>query len=110
MIAINKKACAVMLGLVLMLAAVIPASAQSRFGGSMSNKEKVATIGGAAAAGVLIGAIAGGKKGALIGGLIGGGAGAGVVYIKGKREEDRWERFGRRDFRERRALRRNFRR
>jgi hypothetical protein len=110
MISINKKAAALMLGLVLMLAAVVPASAQSRFGGSMSNKEKIVTIGGAAAAGALIGAIAGGKKGAVIGGMIGGGAGAGVVYIKGKREEDRWERYDRWDYRSERRARRNWRR
>jgi len=43
------------------------------------------TIGGAAAAGAVIGAVADGKKGAGIGALIGAGAGTGVVLVdKGK--------------------------
>lgn len=83
------------LSLVLMFAAVIPASAQSRFGGSMSTKSKIKYIGGGAAAGAIIGGLLKGKKGAVIGGLLGGGAGAGYVYVKGKREEDRYESYGR---------------
>ncbi len=82
-----------MLGLAIMMAAAMPASAQS-LGGSMSTKEKVATIGGSAAAGAVLGGLLKGKKGAVIGGLIGAGAGTGYVYIKGKREEDRYERYG----------------
>jgi hypothetical protein len=93
MLAINKKLCAVALSLVLMFAAAVPASAQSSFGGSMSTKSKVKYIGGGAAAGAIIGGLLKGKKGAIIGGLLGGGAGAGYVYIKGKREEDRYGRF-----------------
>jgi uncharacterized membrane protein YebE (DUF533 family) len=95
MLAINKKFCVVALSLVLMFAAAMPASAsaQSSFGGSMSTKSKIKYIGGGAAAGAIIGGLLSGKKGAVIGGLLGGGAGAGYVYIKGKREEDRYGRY-----------------
>lgn len=93
MIKINRKLCAVALGLALLLAVAMPASAQSRFGGSMSTKKKVGIIAGGAAAGALIGGMMNGKKGAVIGGVIGGGAGAGYVYIEGKREEDRWAEY-----------------
>jgi hypothetical protein len=95
MLRINKKLCAAALSLVLLFAAALPASAQSRFGGSMSKKEKVVSIGGGAAAGAIIGGLLGGKKGAVLGGLLGAGAGTGYVYIKGKREEDRYGRYGR---------------
>jgi len=41
-----------------------------------STKHQAEIIGGSAAGGVLIGALAGGKKGALIGGAVGAGGGA----------------------------------
>lgn len=44
-----------------------------------TKKKDAAKIGGAAAVGTVIGAIAGGGKGAAIGALAGGGAGTGVV-------------------------------
>jgi hypothetical protein len=43
-------------------------------------------IGGGAAAGALIGGLAGGGKGAAIGTLAGGGAGTGVAAATGKQE------------------------
>ncbi len=85
------------LSLALLMVAVAPANAQS-FGGSMSTKKKVAIIGGGAAAGAVAGGLLGGKKGAAIGAAVGGGAGTAYVYIKGKREEDRWEEYGYRDY------------
>lgn len=93
MLIVNRKICATALGLVIMLAAVVPVNAQS-FGGSMSNKKKVAIIAGGAAAGAVIGGLLGGKKGAIIGGVAGGGAGTGYVYYKGKQEEDRYGYYG----------------
>jgi len=45
------------------------------------NKRTAIYLGGGAAAGSVIGAIAGGGTGALIGGLVGGGAGAGVQTL-----------------------------
>ncbi len=115
MIKINRKLCAVALSLVFLLAVVAtPASAQSRFGGSMSTKKKVGIIAGGAAAGALLGGVINGKKGAVLGGLIGGGAGAGYVYVEGKREEDRYGEYYRyRDYRDdnyRRFSKRRFRR
>ena len=52
-------------------------------GHTKSNAEK---IGGGAAAGAVIGALAGGGKGAAIGTLAGGGAGTGVAAYTGKQE------------------------
>jgi hypothetical protein len=98
--AINKKLCAVTLSLVVLFAAAMPASAQSRFGGSMSTKKKAGIIAGGAAAGAVIGGLLGGKKGAVLGGVLGGGGGAGYVYYKGKQEEDRYGYYdGYRDYR-----------
>jgi hypothetical protein len=49
------------------------------------NRRTAEMVGGGAAIGGIIGAIAGGGKGALLGAIIGGGAGAGVqVLTKGK--------------------------
>src|SRR5262249_13866904 len=99
MLTLTKKVCAATLGLALLLAATSIASAQSRFGGSMSTKEKAAYIGGGAAAGALIGGLLGGRKGAVLGGLLGAGGGAGWVYYKGRQEEDRYGRYyGYRDY------------
>jgi len=94
MIKINRKLGSLVLSLALLFAIAVPASAQSRFGGSMSTKKKVGVIGGGAAAGALLGGLLKGKKGAVIGGLIGAGAGAGYVYVEGKREEDRYGEYG----------------
>jgi hypothetical protein len=85
------------LGLVLMFAAALPVSAQSfgrGFGGSMSNKKKAVVIGGGAVAGAVLGGVLGGKKGAVLGGVLGAGAGTGYVYVKGKREQDRYGYYG----------------
>jgi hypothetical protein len=50
------------------------------------NKRTAKYLGGGAAAGTVIGAIAGGGTGALVGGLLGGGAGAGVQTLtRGKK-------------------------
>jgi hypothetical protein len=115
MIRFNKKICTVVLSLALLFAIAIPASAQSRFGGSMSTKKKVGIIGGGAAAGAIVGGLLGGKKGAVIGGLLGAGGGAGYVYVEGRRERDRYGEYGyyRDDYRRdnyRRFNRRHFRR
>ena len=88
----NKRIGTAVLSLAILLAAVAPVSAQSwsRFGGSMTGRKKATYIGGGAAAGAVIGGLLNGRKGAIIGGLLGAGAGAATVYIKGKREEDRY--------------------
>ncbi|MFY9557982.1 MAG: flagellar motor protein MotB [Blastocatellia bacterium] len=98
MLTLSKKLCAGTLGLALLLAASTSADAQS-FGGRMSTKEKAAVIGGSAAAGAILGGLLGGKKGAVIGGLLGAGGGSGYVYYKGKQDEDRYGRYGYRDYR-----------
>lgn len=111
MIKINRKLGSLVLSLALLFAIAIPASAQSRFGGSMSTRKKVGIIGGGAAAGALIGGMLKGKKGAVIGGMLGAGAGAGYVYVEGKREEDRYgEYYDYRDDNYRRFSKRRFRR
>src|SRR5262249_30369169 len=88
----NKRIGTAVLSLAILLAAVAPVSAQSwsRFGGSMTGRQKATYIGGGAAAGAVIGGLLNGRKGAVIGGLLGAGAGAATVYIKGRREEDRY--------------------
>lgn len=97
MLAINKKLCALTLGLFIMFAAVVPANAQRwRNRDRLSTGEKAAIIGGGAAAGALVGGLIGGKKGAIIGGLLGGGGGTGVVIYK-DRQDDRYR--GYRDYR-----------
>jgi len=53
----------------------------SKKAGVGKNKRTAEHVGGGAAAGTIIGAIAGGGKGALIGGLLGGGAGAGIQTL-----------------------------
>ncbi|MEW6130650.1 MAG: hypothetical protein AB1757_26705 [Acidobacteriota bacterium] len=94
-----KKLSIAMLSLVIMFGAVNAVNAQN-FGGSMSTKDKVKWIGGAAAAGAVIGGLLNGKKGAVIGAAVGAGAGAGTVYIKGKREEERYGRYYDRRYRD----------
>jgi hypothetical protein len=54
--------------------------------GKSHTKSNVTKIGGGAAAGALIGALAGGGKGALIGSAVGAGAGTGVAAATGKEE------------------------
>ena len=54
--------------------------------GKSHTKSNVTKIGGGAAAGALIGAIAGGGKGAAIGTVVGAGAGTGVAAATGKQE------------------------
>ncbi|MDX6696131.1 MAG: hypothetical protein QOF02_3734 [Blastocatellia bacterium] len=61
---------------------------EGRVSGRSSTKRNVVFIGGGAATGALIGAIAGGGKGAGIGAIVGGGLGvAGSVFSKGKEAE-----------------------
>jgi hypothetical protein len=54
--------------------------------GKSHKKGNLEKIGGGAAAGTLIGALAGGGKGAAIGGVAGAGAGTGVAAATGKEE------------------------
>jgi hypothetical protein len=54
--------------------------------GKSHTKSNVTKIGGGAAAGTLIGALAGGGKGAAIGALAGGAAGTGLAAATGKQE------------------------
>jgi hypothetical protein len=54
--------------------------------GKSHTKSNATKIGGGAAAGAIIGAIAGGGKGAAIGTLAGGAAGTGVAAVTGKEE------------------------
>src|SRR6202011_568372 len=54
--------------------------------GKSHTKSNVTKIGGSAAAGALIGGLAGGGKGALIGTAVGAGAGTGVAAATGKEE------------------------
>ena len=54
--------------------------------GDSHKKRDIEMMGGGAAGGALIGALAGGKKGALIGTLIGGGGGTAVAAGTGKKE------------------------
>lgn len=56
------------------------------FKGKSHTKSNVTKIGGGAAAGTVIGALAGGGKGAAIGGAAGAGAGTGVAAATGKEE------------------------
>lgn len=54
--------------------------------GKSHTKSNVTKIGGGAAAGAVIGALAGGGKGAAIGSMVGAGAGTGVAAATGKQE------------------------
>jgi hypothetical protein len=61
-------------------------SSAYRVTGKSHTKSNATKIGGGAAAGVIIGALAGGGKGAAIGTLAGAGAGTGVAAATGKQE------------------------
>jgi len=50
------------------------------------------TVAGGTAAGAAVGAVAGGKKGAVIGALVGAGASALYTYKLRDKDEDRWRR------------------
>jgi uncharacterized membrane protein len=54
--------------------------------GKSHTKSNVTKIGGGAAAGAVIGGLAGGGKGALIGSAVGAGAGTGIAAATGKEE------------------------
>jgi osmotically inducible lipoprotein OsmB len=101
MLSLNKKFCAMTLGLILMFAAAMPVSAQWGYRDrGMSNKKKALIIGGGAAAGAALGAVLGGKKGAVIGGVLGAGGGTGYVVLKERRDRDRYGYYdGRDDYR-----------
>lgn len=63
----------------------VNSDSEGQVSGKSSMKRNVVFIGGGAATGAIIGAIAGGGKGAGIGGIIGGGAGAaGAYFSKGQ--------------------------
>ena len=83
------------LSLIVVVAAVSPASAQRRWRNrdqGLSTASKVGIIGGGAVAGAVVGGLLKGKTGALIGAAIGGGAGTGAVLIKDRNDnDDRWE-------------------
>ncbi|MFY9561627.1 MAG: hypothetical protein WAQ52_15445 [Terriglobales bacterium] len=66
---------------------MVPVSSSAyRVKGKGHMKSNATKIGGGAAAGAVIGAIAGGGKGAAIGTLVGAGAGTGVAAATGKEE------------------------
>ena len=65
---------------------VAVSSSPYRMTGKSHMKSNATKIGGGAAAGAIIGAIAGGGKGAAIGTLVGAGAGTGVAAATGKEE------------------------
>src|SRR5215218_8739879 len=50
------------------------------------------TVAGGTAAGAVVGALAGGKKGAVIGALVGAGASALYTYKLRDKDDDRWRR------------------
>ena len=85
----NKRIFAGVLSLALLLAIVAPASAQwRRRDRGFSTGQKVAIIGGGAAAGAVIGGLLGGTKGAVIGGVVGAGGGTGAVLIRNHQADE----------------------
>lgn len=92
---INKIFAATIMLALLIGISVSSADAQSRYryrDRGLSTGEKVAAIGGGAAAGALLGGLLGGKKGAVIGGVLGAGGGTGFVLLK-DRDNDRYGRY-----------------
>ena len=90
MVSINKKFSVAILSMVILFGAISSANAQgwrrwNRDNGT-SKKEKAAWIGGGAAAG------------AVVGGLLGAGAGTATAVIKDRNDDDRYERYGRRNY------------
>ena len=57
---------------------------ESTVSGRGNRKRDAVFIGGGAATGAIIGAIAGGGKGAAIGAIVGAAGGAGSVYVQGR--------------------------
>lgn len=95
MVRLYKSVFATALTLALLITLASPASAQfrrrDRDRGDLSTGEKVAIIGGSAAAGAVVGGLLKGKTGAIIGGLLGGGAGTAYSVIKDRNDnDDRW--------------------
>ena len=77
------------LSLIVVFAAVSPASAQRRWRDrDLSNGAKAGVIAGGAVAGAVIGGLLKGKTGAVVGGLIGGGAGTGYVLLRDRNNND----------------------
>jgi hypothetical protein len=106
-----KNVFATALTLALLITIASPASAQfrrrDRDRGDLSTGEKVAIIGGSAAAGAVVGGLLKGKTGAIIGGLLGGGAGTAYSVIKDRDDDDRWRDRDRRGWRNNRWRDRN---
>jgi hypothetical protein len=113
-----KKIFGLVMSIVLLAGAALPASAQTRRGtyatraaqqrayerqrrdydrrnnGSFvkEHRDKL-TVAGGTAAGALVGAVAGGKKGSIIGALVGAGASALYTYkLRDKNDDRRWRR------------------
>ena len=114
-----KKIFGLLMSIVLLAGAALPASAQTRRGTYATraaqqrayeqrqrqvyydrrddrsfveeHRDKI-TVAGGTAAGALVGALAGGKKGAVIGALVGAGASALYTYKLRDKTDDRWRR------------------
>lgn len=113
-----KKIFGLVLSIVLLAGAALPAAAQTRRGTYASraaqqrayeqrrrvyydryddrsfverHRDKL-TVAGGTAAGAAVGAVAGGKKGAVIGALLGAGASALYTYKLRDKDDDRWRR------------------
>jgi hypothetical protein len=114
-----KKIFGLIMSIVLLAGAALPASAQTRRGTYASraaqqrayeqrrrqvyydrrddrsfvgeHRDKL-TVAGGAAAGAVVGALAGGKKGSIIGALVGAGASALYTYKLRDKDDDRWRR------------------
>jgi hypothetical protein len=116
-----KKIFGLLMSIVLLAGAALPASAQTRRGAGTyatraaqqrayeqrrrqvyydrrddrsfvdEHRDKL-TVAGGTAAGAVVGALAGGKKGAVIGALVGAGASALYTYKLRDKTDDRWRR------------------
>ncbi|MET0626267.1 MAG: glycine zipper domain-containing protein [Pyrinomonadaceae bacterium] len=115
-----KKIFGLVMSIVLLAGAALPASAQTRRGtyGSRAAQQRIyeqrqreryyderyddrsvfekhrdkITVAGGTAAGAAVGAVTGGKKGAIIGALVGAGASALYTYKLRDKDEGRWRR------------------